>query len=77
MSEKETIQNFGDMVNASERLSKPWRIALLITNALWAAVFALFIALAYMSPDTSVQSQDFVGQTQYQSVGSEVVTGGK
>lgn len=74
MSEKETIQTFGDMVNASERLSKPWRIALIITNALWAAVFALFIALAYLSPDTSVQSQDFESQTQYQSVGSEIVT---
>lgn len=77
MSDKENIQNFGDMVNATESLTKPWRIALFVTNLLWAAVFAAFIFLAYLTPDTSVQSQDFEGQTQYQSVGSEVVTEGK
>ena len=32
MDDKEKIQSFGDMVEATERLTKPWRIALLVTN---------------------------------------------
>jgi len=73
---KQTIENFGDMVTATERLTKPWRIALIVTNVLWAVVMATFIWLAYMSPDTSYQYQDLAGQTQTQSVGSEVSPGG-
>ncbi|NCE63749.1 hypothetical protein D1159_03940 [Pseudoflavonifractor sp. 524-17] len=76
MDGNETIQSFGDMVNAAERLTKPWRVALLVTNFLWALVFALFIWLAYLSPDTSYQYQDFEGKAQVQSAGSEVVTQG-
>ena len=64
------------MVDAAERLTKPWRIALLVTNLLWALVFAAFILLAYLMPDTSYQYQDFEGQAQVQSAGSEVVTQG-
>jgi len=77
MDDKKTIQDFGDMVNATEKLTKPWRWALIITNFLWALVFALFILLAYLTPDTSYQTQDFTEQNQTQSVGSEVVTQGK
>ena len=76
MDDKEKIQSFGDMVDAAERLAKPWRIALLVTNLLWALVFAAFILLAYLTPDTSYQYQDFEGQAQVQSAGSEVVTQG-
>lgn len=85
MDDKEKIQSFGDMVDAAERLTKPWRIALLVTNLLWALVFAAFILLAYLTPDTSYQYQDpdtsyqyqdFEGQAQVQSAGSEVVTQG-
>lgn len=74
MNDTEKIKSFGDMVDAAERLTKPWRFALIITNLLWAVVFALFIAFAYLTPDTTYQYQD--GQTQTQSTGSEVVTNG-
>lgn len=76
MDDKEKIQSFGDMVDATEKLTKPWRIALFITNILWALVFLAFILLAYLTPDTSYQMQDFEGQSQVQSTGSEVVTQG-
>lgn len=80
MDDKEKIQNFGDMVSATEKLTKPWRWALIITNALWAIVFMAFILLAYLTPDTSyqVQDQDITAsvQSQTQSTGSEVVTHG-
>lgn len=75
MNDTEKVHSFGDMVNATEKLTKPWRWALVITNLLWAIVFALFIAFAYLSPDTTYQYQD--GQEQMQSTGSEVVTNGK
>lgn len=76
MDNKEAIQNFGDMVSATERLTKPWRVALIITNILWAVVFSAFIMLAYLTPDTSYQSQDFENQIQVQSTGTEIVTNG-
>lgn len=77
MNESEkNIQNFGDMVNATEKLTKPWRIALIVTNALWAAALIVFILLAYLIPDTSYQMQDFDEKIQSQSVGTEVVTVG-
>lgn len=74
MNDEEKVQSFSDMVNATEKLTKPWRLALVITNVLWAVVFLAFILLAYLTPDTSYQMQDFEGQSQTQSVGSEVVT---
>lgn len=72
MSDAEKIQSFGDMVEATERLTKPWRLAMVITNVLWAFVLSAFILLAYLTPDTTYQYQD--GNHQTQSTGSEVVT---
>lgn len=74
MNDSEKIQSFGDMVNATEKLTKPWRLALIVTNVLWALVFSAFILLAYLTPDTTYQYQD--GQEQIQSTGTEVVTNG-
>lgn len=76
MNDTEKVQSFNDMVNATEKLTKPWRWALIITNLLWAAVFCTFILLAYLTPDTVYQSQDFEGQVQTQSAGTDVVTQG-
>lgn len=76
MTDKEKIENFGDMVQATEKLTKPWRLALVITNVLWALVFLAFILLAYLTPDTTYQYQEVEGQAQVQSTGSEVVTQG-
>lgn len=69
MENKEAVQNFGDMVNATEKLTKPWRWALVITNALWAIVFTAFIMLAYLTPETVYQSQDYQAQNQQQASG--------
>lgn len=76
MDDKEKVQSFGDMVQATEKLTKPWRFALILTNLFWAIVLFAFIAFAYLTPETTYQSQDFVGQSQVQSAGSEVVTDG-
>lgn len=66
MDDKDKIQSFGDMVDAAENLTKPWRRALALTNILWAIVMAAFIFLAYLTPaeiETS-QNQDFTNQVQ-------------
>lgn len=76
MNDAEKIQSFGDMVNAAEKLTKPWRRALIITNCLWAVVFLAFILLAYLTPDTSYQYQDFDNHTQIQTAGTETVAQG-
>lgn len=76
MDNQEKIQNFGDMVEATQKLTKPWRVALALTNVLWAVVFAAFILLAYLTPDTSYQYQDFEAQSQIQTTGTETVTDG-
>lgn len=36
MNDKEA---FGELVRAAERLSRPWKLALVATNLLWAAAF--------------------------------------
>ncbi len=84
MNDKEKIENFGDMVDATEKMSAPWRETvfkmirvLAITNFLWAIVFAIFIWFAYMAPDTTYQTQEFDGHQQVQSSGTEVVTQGR
>lgn len=48
MDEKDTIQSFGDMVEATEQMSKPWQaavhrlvVSLIITNALWAIIVGM------------------------------------
>lgn len=76
MSDTEKIQSFGDMVDAAERLTKPWRIALIVTNFLWAVCFLAFILLAYLTPVEMEQGQQLPDGTQSQSY-SEGVTGGK
>lgn len=67
------IQNFKDMVEATERMSKPWQRALIVTNICWAVVFILFLIFAYVSPTEMAQGQDFNEQTQSQTY-SEGVT---
>lgn len=79
---KETIQNFGDMVNATQQLSKPWQehtrrltLALILTNLFWAIIVGMFVWFAYMTPIDVDQEQDFNDQTQHQYY-SEGVTNG-
>lgn len=83
MSDNEKIQCFGDMVDATEKMSAPWREtvfkmvkALVITNLLWAIVLGLFIWFAYMTPVEMEQGQQFDQQTQSQSYSEGVTNGG-
>ena len=75
MTDNEKIQSFGDMVDATERLTKPWRLAMIVTNVLWAVCFLAFILLAYLTPVEMEQGQDLPEGTQSQSY-SEGATGG-
>ena len=84
MKNNKKIQSFGDMVDATDKMSSPWREtvfklvrALILTNLFWAAVLSVFIWFAYMAPDTTYQTQEFDGHQQFQSSGTEVVTQGK
>lgn len=76
MTDNEKIQSFGDMVDATEKLTKPWRIALIITNVLWAVVFLAFIIFAYLSPVEMEQQQDYVSQVQTQNYSDGAAKGG-
>lgn len=83
MTDNDKIQSFGDMVDATEKMSAPWREtvnrlirALILTNLFWAVVLAAFIAFAYLTPVEFEQAQQFDEHTQNQSY-SEGFTGGK
>lgn len=81
--DNEKIQNFADMVDATEKMTAPWRkanfvqtIALIVTNVLWAAIVFSLVWFAYMTPVEFGQEQDFTNQSQHQTY-SEGVTDGK
>ena len=75
MTDKEAIQNFGDMVEASRKLNKPWIIALIVTNALWAAVTFSLIWFAYMAPIDMNQNQDMENSVQSQTYSQNAAQG--
>lgn len=62
------INYFEKMVEGADRLIKPWKFALILTNLFWAVVLAAFIAFAYLTPTEMEQSQDFPGQQQEQTI---------
>jgi len=69
-STERDIQYFEKMVDGANRLVKPWKLALIITNLFWAIVMAAFILLAYLTP-TEIdvqQNQGAVEQQQEQIV---------
>lgn len=76
---QERRAEFKEMVDTVVELSNPWKdIAFkvirgwIITTIALCVVLAAFIWFAYMSPDTTVQHQDFTDQVQTQSSGTEV-----
>ncbi len=82
MEDREKIQSFGDMVEATDKLAAPWRkanfiqtIALIVTNLLWAIIVFTLVWFAYMTPVDVEQNQDFTSQNQTQTY-SEGVTDG-
>ncbi len=64
---KQDIQNFSDMVNATEKLTKPWKVALIVTNIAWAVIVGMLIWFAYMTPVDVGQEQSIQDQTQNQT----------
>lgn len=76
MNNEEKIQSFGDLVEATERLTKPWRMALIITNFLWAVVVVLLVSYAYLIPSEMTQEQDFPSQHQTQTYIDGATSGG-
>lgn len=82
MEEKEKIQNFCDMVEATEKVTKPWKVfagyllaALVLTNLIWGFVHFKQIQYAYMTPTEVVQEQQFDEHTQSQNYSSGVTDG--
>lgn len=75
MTDNEKIQSFGDMVEATRKLTKPWIIALITTNVLWAAVTFALVWFAYMAPIEVEQAQDFPNQTQTQTYSQNAAQG--
>lgn len=74
MNDSEKIQSFGDMVEATQKMNRPWIIfcglllaALILSNALWAFVHFKQIQYAYMTPETFSQTQDYENMTQEQN----------
>lgn len=90
MPDQEKARNFCDMVDAVEKLTKPIQEEnerlhtqldklhkqLFGERLIWGIALVAFILLAYLTPDTSYQYQDFEEKAQVQSTGSEVVTQG-
>ena len=66
-NKEKQIENFGDMVNAVEAITKPWRKAFWLYNIVWAIIVALLISYAYLVPSEMSQEQDMVTQHQAQT----------
>jgi len=82
MDDKEKIQSFGDLVDASEKITKPWRTlcawllaALVVTNLIWGFVHWKQLQYAYMTPEEFAQTQEFDTQTQEQHYSQGVAQG--
>lgn len=61
------LQNFKAMIEGAEKLIKPWRLALILTNLFWAIALTSFIFFAYLSPAEMEQKQDLPVQQQEQT----------
>lgn len=70
--QQENRESFKEWMNGALELVKPWKLALILTNLFWALVLFCFIWFAYMTPETTYQSQDFTSQVQTQSDGTQL-----
>lgn len=75
-NKEKQIENFGDMVNAVEAITKPWRKAFWLSNIVWAIIVALLISYIYLVPSEMSQEQDITEQHQTQTY-TEGATAGK
>lgn len=83
MTSDEKIKDFGDMVDATERMSKPWqdiakRVIWLavVTNLFWMIIVGMLVYFAYMSPAEMTQEQDLESQHQTQTYVEGATSGG-
>lgn len=90
MTNEEKVIAFTDMINATAKIVEPieeenkrlheqldkFHKQLFWERLIFGIALIMFIVLAYLTPDTSYQYQDFEDQAQVQSTGSEVVTQG-
>lgn len=83
MDNGEMIKNFGDMVNAAEKLSSPWKKtcyaligALVAVSLILGCIIFYLVHCAYMDPVEFDQEQDFSQQSQSQSYNSGATNGG-
>lgn len=76
MNDTEKVMSFGEMVEATEKLSRPWKKAFIISNVAHVIVeialcilLGMMIYMAYVSPVEygQEQGQDFDASTQTQS----------
>ncbi len=67
MTDNDKIQSFGDMVDATKKLTHPWIVSLIVTNVLWAVVTFSLIWFAYMTPIDSSQTQTLPDSSQSQT----------
>jgi uncharacterized membrane protein (DUF485 family) len=63
----EKCQEFGEMVKGAERLAKPWKIALLVSNIVWAVVLIAFITLVTLVPAETNITSDSAPPVAYES----------
>lgn len=82
MTDHEKIQSFGDMVEATEKLTKPWKqatmwtlAALVVTNLILSLIIALLVWLAYMNPVELDQEQQLEQKTQHQTYSQGIADG--
>ena len=75
-NKEKQIENFGDMVNAVEAITKPWRKAFWLSNIVWAIIVALLISYTYLVPSEMSQEQDITELHQTQTY-TEGATDGK
>lgn len=78
----ENVQNFSDMVTATQKLTRPWMIfsgilifALIATNLIWGVVHWNQLRYAYMTPEEYSQEQLFDEHAQSQHYSSGVQYG--
>ncbi len=74
MDDKEKILNFGDMVNAADKLSSPWKKLCFVLSAVIVAITLIMggiifylVHCAYMTPTDVTQEQNLTEQIQSQN----------
>jgi hypothetical protein len=65
--ENQNIEYLKAWTESVEKLCRPWKIALIVTNILWAAILAAWLFIPYEETVSTVQ-QDIVNEGDFQNV---------